>query len=452
MEKQRKYALAFSAFIIIILIGSSLIVFLSADNTQQTPPTQPPSTQAPGTALQFESGEFDANIFEMLPYLVLAGQTSETIIGKIDAELASIQGVRGLQSSQYVGNPSQTLTYKAELALQPGSSPASVLLEITQSSKLLGNIQGAGLALLQLPAEIPVINQDLNVSKTYSPTQSVSQAFVSAAGLKGDSIKAVLSVSFTNEVPSNPQVFETSNPALQPSSHFARASAKILALEKTLLAEGSMSFENYLDSESLQQVLESQDFNVGVVQSQEIDRTLTASFAKPEQLDLNALQSALDSAGIPDLNSSSLEENFGEISISAFFNPSASLSSLEAGISKILQDFNVQGESVSFSRPSANFSLSLSLDSENSLQASKDLNSLLSGKGILLQETVQPVSIDLNEIFAEDLNATLLIDSQSIAAFASPGHNVGEEVEFLIGFSVLRGVIQPGAQALEQNS
>jgi hypothetical protein len=283
LETSKKYAIAFVAFIIAIMVFSSLVVFFN-DNSQ-TPPSNP-NPQNPNQpsvpAVEFQSVEFDALVSDVFPQLIIVGQTKEYNIAGIESEIAKVQGFRSFTSSSYAGTNPQDLSYKAEILLLPGSQPSDFFSLLSQNSRLLTGLQGFAVGLVELPSEIEVSNPDLNISKKFIPPQQLSQAFISLSTLKGDSIKAVLNVSLANETPSNLQVFDCSFVS-QPKQFSEKISAVVSFLEKKLLVQGSMSPSAYIDENVLKLALTSPEFSIESIAVMPFDINNPSSFF----LDLN---------------------------------------------------------------------------------------------------------------------------------------------------------------------
>lgn len=451
MDRSQKYAITFAVFIAFVMLASSLVVFFGKNNSDNTPSNPSDNTSNPNAApsVSFDSESFDANVSDVFPQIIVFGQTSEAIPGNIDAELVSIQGVTRISQSGYVGNPSSILSFKAELLLDPNSNVEEVFSRIVQGSKLLSNIQGVRIGLVELPSRIEVKNTDLNISRTFTPEQHFAQAFLSITTQKGDSIKASLNVSLANDVSSNLQVIETENSTSAPQFFSETVKAKVVELQKKLLVQGSMGFDNYVDSEGLKQSLISQEFLFNTANVSPLMKALTVKAKQPiPQVDVNEVKDSLDLAKIQDLNSFSVEKSEQDFTITASLKDGASLKNAQDSIKKVLSDFNISESSITFEPPEMPFMLDLNLSTTNSQAAFASLNDFFGPKGINF-EAVQPLKTDLASVFIKDLNSTLPVDSNTLTVLAKPSHSIGEEIEFTLQVQVVRGIITQ-AQALEE--
>ena len=452
LEKSRKYALAFSVFIIIIILASSLIVLVGSGVTgdENQPPASNSNSNTPSApSVQFKADNVGVSVSEVFPQVILVGQTQESNYARIDSELALVDGVKGIIQSSYVKIEVQGLTYKAELALDPNANVAEVVGRIVQNSKLLSNVEAVAVGLVELPSSIEVVNSDLNLSKTFTPEQHFAEAFLSVSTLKGDLIKAALNVSFANEVSSNLQVFESENLASQPQFFSVSVKARIVSLESKLLVQGEMGFENYVGSNALRDSLSFQDFAVNSLNVQELQKSMVVRVSGVQSgFDTNTVRDAITAAGLNGVSSFEVGSGEGSFSIDIALADNADLNSLESSIKSILLQASIQESQASFERPSAGFMLDLNLTAGNSLASFNFLQDFFSPKSIKFQ-AFQSLTTDLNSVFVQDLNSSLAIDGNSLQVFAKPGHSLDEEVSFTLQVQVLRGRIVQ-AQGVEE--
>ena len=441
-EKKRKNsAVIFVAGVILMFAGSTIALLFYADQPPEQPsnPSDPNNPQTPG--LDFESQNFDAKVIEVLPELIIVGQTKETNPSKIDSEIAQIRGIRGLTAAEYVGTPGATLQYKMTLSLDPNAKSSEVFSKIQETSTLLTGLQSIGTALIELPAQITVTNQDLNIDKNYTPKQKLTAAFVSVGTEAGDLLSVSLKVNIANDIAGNPQVLEVSNLTAQPKSFFENASAKVTFLDKKLYVQGTMNYKNYIDENSLKPQLSFSDFKISSATVPALGKSITFSVSGIDSnFDLNIVKDKIEGADLKDLNSFEIGKGESNFTIDTLANDNADLNALEKGIIQQLEGLNFSRSQISFQEPESQFFLDLNLTADNAQKSFDYLKEFFQPKGIVI-EAFQPLSTDLNSIFIKDLNASLPVDSNSFQVIAKPGHSVGQDINFSLQIQVERGKI-----------
>ncbi|MDO8646914.1 MAG: hypothetical protein Q7R70_00675 [Candidatus Diapherotrites archaeon] len=443
-EKKRKNsAVIFVAVVIVMFAGSTIALLFSGALNPQEPsnpnPSNPSDPQIPG--LDFESKNFDAKVIEVLPELIIAGQTKETNPSKIDSEIAQIPGIRGLVNASYVGNPGATMTYKMTLSLAPNAKSSEVFASIQEKSVLMTGIQSIGTALIELPAQISVTNSDFNIDKNYTPKQKLTAAFVSVGTETGDLLSVSLKVNIANDIAGNPQVFEVSNQTALPKSFFENAIAKVTSLDRKLFAQGTMKYGNYIDENSLKSQLNFSDFKINSAIVPALGKSITFSVtAVDSNYDLNIVKDRIESANLKDLNSFEIGKGENNFTIDALANDNSDLNALENGIIRQLMESSFKKSQISIQAPESQFFLDLNLTAENSQESFDYLQGFFKPKGIAI-ETFQPANTDLSSVFIKDLNASLPVDSNSFQVIGKPGHSIGQDINFSMQIQVQRGKI-----------
>lgn len=249
-------ALIFAGVVIVLFMTATFALITYAMEDEANKPKAPSNDsgpQAPG--LEFESTELETAVKYSLPALIIIGDTREANPSKIDAELAAIEGVRGIDGSQsmFVGSENGALKYKATLVLENEADKAAVFSEIQQKATLLQNMQPISMVIVELPDSMIVTNPDINLSKEFKPAQKNAQAFSSLDTVEGDLIKVVVRVLLSNDVPLQVQAFESSNITGQAQTFFETPEAKITELDKTLYLQGDLNAGNFADENSLKQ-------------------------------------------------------------------------------------------------------------------------------------------------------------------------------------------------------
>lgn len=437
MNKNQVIALAIGIIMILSTIGFAFYAVSDKTNSGTPAVTDIPPEQ-PATEMKFSAAGISAKISELMPAVKIAGQTNEYDIGKIDSSIREIKGVKTIES--VFGNTVQKpLNYIATISFEKELS-AQTLIQAIEKKGLVSGIDGYSFALVELPKKIVFKSEssDLNISKEYDFSDSLSNAYVGLNSLKGDEIIVNVSATFAGSKLVDYFSVEESNITAEPISGTAMLEAPIKSLEQGLVFSGKAFFSNVPDKNSLDaKLLQISDVNNAEIEIPSIAPKLVVSI--PEALseekihDLNVFVNSLGPQNFSFSNEASFE---GTIPFDIDKNLLDAKTRLEAELNAMQVQNAVVEESfgVVYGK--------LFLTKEDSKVPSEQLKQLLEDS-FLKEIAIQQYGIlELASIFDSNTNATSYsIDSNSVPASVNPGHSIGDKVNAKITYYIVRNKI-----------
>ncbi|MDD5163334.1 MAG: hypothetical protein PHD95_03955 [Candidatus ainarchaeum sp.] len=438
MNRNQIIALAIGILMISSTIG---FAFLSVTNQQPGNPDTSGNTDntpvPPASEIKFKADSQKAKVVDILPLIKIFGATSEYDIQKIDASIYGITGVKKI-SSVFDTTSASSLTYVAEISLEPGLSPQMLVKEIT-GRKILSSPDGVSYAVVELPKKIVFQseNSDLNLSKEYEFADSQGQALIGFGSIKGDEILVSVSATFAGSKLVNLISVEEENLTAKQLSGTASLELPIKSLEPNLVFSAKAFFSNNPASEELKsKISQIQDFNSVEIEAASIAPkiTLSGETALPEEQvhDLNVFVQSLNPQSASFFNQ-------GGFSASIPFDSDANLADAKARLEAQLKTMGL--ENVLAEENSGTLYGNVSLQQTGTGTPALQLRQVLDSYSLLEIQILQPAGLELSGIFDANANATYAIDSNSIPAQIKPGHSIGEKLKASILYYTSRGKI-----------
>ncbi len=237
-------------FLIVIMVGSVGIALVSNSTDQQPTEGEPkPPSQAP-TIIPFLAEDAEATVEDLFGAVVLSASTPQPDLAKIDAQLLAIPGVSRVNSqfrelTAAEAGP-QKLFYFAEVIYDKAIPPNELLQHIQQQANFLGDVVVYPVGLVQLPETLHFVNQDLNLTRDYTPRDRFAQAFLMVDTQKGDSIKVHVQADLAGELVQQMTVYESQNPSNVPQLLEVSGLYEIKALGKNLTVLGDLPYSSKL--------------------------------------------------------------------------------------------------------------------------------------------------------------------------------------------------------------
>ena len=436
MNKNQVIALALGILMLLSTIGFAF--YAVSDNAQPgTPKDDETQPEQPATQIKFTADGISAKISELMPVIKIAGSTNEYGIVKIDSAIAQIQGVKNIESL-FGDTTKRPLTYVATIYFEKGLTVSDLVKKIEETG-LVSGIDGYSYAVVELPKKIVFKseNSDLNLSKEYEFSDSLSNAYVGLNSIKGDEITATVSATFQGAKLVDYLSVEEENISAKPVQGTAVLEVPLKSLEASLFFSGKAFFSSVPEQSALQQSLSLiADVNNAEVQVPAIAPKIlvsSPSVLSEEQLrDLNVFVQSLNSQ---DFSFS----NEGAFSASIPFDTDANLLDAKAKITAQIKTMGIENASVEESSDTVYGTLSLTqADSNNS---SRQLKQLLESYPLSEITIQQPGQLELTEIFDAETNASYLIDSNSVPAAVKPGHVLSDKISAKISYYIVRNRI-----------
>ena len=254
MNKNQVIALALGILMLLSTIGFAF--YAVSDNAQPgTPKDDETQPEQPATQIKFTADGISAKISELMPVIKIAGSTNEYGIVKIDSAIAQIQGVKNIESL-FGDTTKRPLTYVATIYFEKGLTVSDLVKKIEETG-LVSGIDGYSYAVVELPKKIVFKseNSDLNLSKEYEFSDSLSNAYVGLNSIKGDEITATVSATFQGAKLVDYLSVEEENISAKPVQGTAVLEVPLKSLEASLFFSGKAFFSPVPEQNALQQSL-----------------------------------------------------------------------------------------------------------------------------------------------------------------------------------------------------
>ncbi|MFH1256732.1 MAG: hypothetical protein V1494_05585 [Candidatus Diapherotrites archaeon] len=434
-----------SLFIIIIIaLSSAAFVVVLAGNEAQKNPELPPLPPENPTSLKYTASNLDASVVQVFSSLLMTGQTKEAVISNINSEISRIESngkrmIRSINSSYRMNQdtslaPAGSLIYVANLTFDSSFTSKGVIDAIKEKTTFLDGIEGYGLGLVSLPKEVEITNLDLNLSRSYTFENPLTQAFISIDTMSGDNIKVELEMELIGEQQGQIAAFESENVSGAQQPVLFSGEFTISSLEPRLEVTGRMDYSKTPEEQALKGEISALN---GV---QSVDLNISKPLAR---LKLNFNQDFTQKQG--DLNQSiSSIEGVTAISFLPDSNSAQVSFSETADLTALKQKISAAATASGFSsaelvEPKSSLSAALSIDPALNSLAWDDVNALLFSQGIEAIAT-QPAFISASLLSVPDSNESFEIDGASgFNAAVNPTHKEGDLVNLQVFFFSFRG-------------
>jgi hypothetical protein len=434
----------FSLLVAMLMVGSivGFTAFYQFPEPEQNPG---PGPEEPPTTLDYTAEEVEATAVDMLPTLVIWGETSETDITAIDSSILALEGITRVRGKFVEGQSSlgTGYLYSAEIGFSSGLEAEDVAKMVEEKTSL-ENVLGVTYALVELPETIRLetVDETLGLSRDYNFSEGVTEAIVELWTREGDSLLVSVDATLVGNQASNIVVMEQENLTAKPVFQKAFLEAPVDSLEPELLFS---AFFSYSQLDSLQG-LEADINSLGGIEGSavsvpEVLPKISLFGESVEETAFTELESFLQ-----DLNAAVSLENDPLGGYAAFRAETTSQQFEEfvALVESKLADLNIEAEVF---RESGNLSGTAEISSADSGQPGHALENLFEEKGLEF-EIWQPGTASISEIKDEN---TVYSVNVPVQGFFKTGHSIGETVPLDVQYSLVRGGIS-SIQATEEES
>ncbi len=438
--------MAFSTVAFVLSMNSDVGQGSNAPVPDTTTPTQP-ATRITYTA------EVDANVLEVFSSFKMVAATSEFDIASIDSAIAQVDGITSVKSVFRQNAPqegAQAVTYYVVDVSFDSKKTGFEKISTAILEKTSGFFETTGFfpnALVVVPKELVLENEDLNLSKNYALKDNVIQSYLNSGTIKGDEILARIEISFSGEQPVSTlssEIFNYSNEAKQ---HSVSLSLPLIEVLPKLTFIADANYSDRMDENLLkQELLKISDVNFVELFVEPIYYKMLLTVKKPfnDLLEQDLNKSLPLITGISDTQFF-LDENFLNAIIG--FSETMQLQQLKSNIAAKLSDLNVSSESFFFTEPVVSCSGNIELTITEAKTAAESIKEFFVSNKFVpmvyqigLLETGSLTDMETKEAFA--------VDSNSIEAAIFPVHKKGEEIFAAITFYSQRGKLLD-AKAIE---
>jgi len=430
------------ALVVVIVMVASTIGFglLSYQPPAQSSPTPKPSEKI----LDYKAENVQVTVLQTLPTIRFASETSSTNIFEIDSAIYALSPSITRVSSESVLPPKGSdaaLVYVATVSFRSDLSPEDVL-DLIASLPLLSNIEAKKFALVQLPEEIEMHLIDAPaIKETHSFDNRSSEALVGFNTLPGDILAANVLLSLKGNQVVKLIASETNNLTAAKQNFSFTGSFTIQELEKTLLVDGSFTYNGLTQEEINQRVSALPEISSSSIVFSEDSPTIILLMdsnlgmdVETRNLRLNMvfvdLNTWIPSAGIDDTNPNKF---FIE------FNREIPFQEFKENLIRSLKFYTFTEDDFTLIDPivSVSGTVELSPTAQASLAASK-IQDIFSQEGISI-DVFQIGSISLPEVFNKDLNQTFFNEAETVVSFLQPTHKIGDSANLRVSYIISRG-------------
>ncbi len=437
LEGKQKWGVAVILFFIVIMVFSSLAL-LVLDEAPQGPPAQPPDSGG-GTQISFVSEPFEASVSDVFPQLTLIGATENLLIGEIDSEISRVEVVKSLSSRYVLNQPSLSpYGYAADITLERGASPKEFFDKVASDTNFLTSLDGVVQGLVELPSEVIVMNPELEIDRNYSPESHFGSANLSVHTLEGDRVMVQLLVDFSNETPSNQQIFETSNLTSEPQTYTLDETLEISGFGDRLSVRGSFDSGSFIAPPVFEERMEGLGFEMGDSRMGQVPEFFVLSSSHSLGGDgISDLNSAIVQRRVEGLDSFSINPDENGFQIVIVKSEGADSGSVVSTVKEIAGEQGVPQASFSFEEPSAPFSVELLLNGKSASEAKGLVESAVGVDVNALKEVV----FEKPFLSVPGEGKEFAVPGGEIRAFVSLERSVGEIVSLELFVVIVRGEI-----------
>ncbi len=424
---------AMTIFIVVTMVASTLgfALWYNQDDAQQPTP-EPPPIDTP-TIINYE-GEASGKVVELFNRVLVIAPTEQAEIGKIDAELYGVEGVRRVISS-YLPTSQDVqfglkLSYRAEVDLDQSIRPADFIKELTENSEHLYGISAWRTSLISLPKEVSLTNPDLNLTKEHTFDDPLIQAYLKPETIKGDEVTVALLVGLAGNTISSLIAEEIVNVTASPTNFFIEKEMAINELEPKLVFAGSYNFSKGHTEESIVSKAEALDDVVSAEAAITPPWFYSLELEVSETYDENTMKETL--SGIEGVTAVRIRAENSNIVVD--FNESFDIAKLKSDIGAALPAYPLE-----ITEPKSNLLLDIEYSTSELTLHPQTLSLALADLGIE-GDSYQPSTILAETLENDDGNAFEVKDG-NFTAHVLPTHSEGETVSLEIMASVSRGKI-----------
>ena len=421
INRQQLWAL----FISILMVGSILgVMSLSGDDSTTNPDAPPIVTDAP-TTISYSATGVESKVIQLFSTGIMVAQTSAFSSQDVDKELLKVDGIVSSQSMFLdEGN-----SVRSDIRVSSPDKFQSVLEQMKKLSTI-SEVQFYPKALVQLPEEIELTNDDLNLNLNYKFVSRQTEAVVTTATLQGDEILISIEGDFQKDLlVGKAFVIEVNNITASPEYYSATGEFEVASLDNSFLLSATALLSERQNIDSLLQELNELDENNSIAEMPVYNELLvmfvdSASF---EEQDLNNFLTDFN------VDAFTLYTDYNAVSVS--FSEETNFVEFRDALKEGLNSNGFEIKELK----EPNVSISGNINTNQEIINSKILE--FSEKNFESLNLKQKVTFDSNSIYVADENKSFPLEAGFFEANLAPKYTEGEKVNLSMQLVVQRGKI-----------
>lgn len=446
-----------STWIIVIIMVGSTVGFASFYFTQlpQEPQIKQPDKPAEDEGqTQYSADDVDGTVLEVIPRLLVSGETKDFNIDNIDKEIRSLDGVvtvrSGFKEQAIVGDK---LTYIAAVELKADAKPLDFAQQLEANVKSLEGVSAFPVALVEIQRQLTVFNKEKNLTRMQNFPDGLIQAYVSPDVEKNDKVTLTINIQYVGGNFADAVAFQKENLSSKPFVKSLELSLPIESLEAKLVVNATSTFSASIDKNAVEKSLK--DFSGATsaeAEFKEDESQLVVEFADAVDFvkafaDINSGINAIGGVAVTGVNeeTAAMQLNFEQTADYVKLKDSVTNAISKSGFKQ--SDFTLHEPQISL-RADLNFMADADLP-----KLAPKLEDLLKKAGFV-KVNVYALAIFESDAFSfADENKTLVNPKQTFRAAVLPGRQAGEKVNLLLNiFGQRSSILYVDAKETEPSS